>query len=72
MSATRNKIIIIYKEVLAWNAFYTCTVEPISFKAFPTCAVKAAICISAVGIGAAWICLQFTLIDICNIEVHAR
>ena len=47
---------------------HTCTVEPISFEAFPTCAVKAAICVSAVGIGTAWICLQFTLIDICRMH----
>ena len=47
---------------------HTCTVEPISFKTFPTCAAEAAICVSAVGIGTAWICLQFTLIDICRIH----
>ena len=68
MSATRNKIIIKYIEVLVWNAYYTCTVEPIAFKTFPTCAVKAALCVSATGIEMAWISLQLTLVDICNVE----
>ena len=48
---------------------FTFTVEPISFKAFPTCAVKAAHCVSAVGIGTACMYLQFTLIDICQNEL---
>ena len=47
---------------------HTCTVEPISFKAFPTCAVEATICVSAVGIGTARVCFQFTLIDICRMH----
>ena len=46
----------------------TCTVEPISFKAFPTCAVEATICVSAVGIGIARVSLQFALIDICRMH----
>ena len=45
---------------------HTCTVEAISFKAFPTCTVEAAISVSAVGIGTACMYLQFTLIDICQ------
>ena len=47
----------------------TCTVEPISFKAFPTCAVEASIFVSADGIGTACMYLQFTLIDICKYKV---
>ena len=31
----------------------TCAVEPITLKASPTCAVEAAICVSAAGIGMA-------------------
>ena len=45
---------------------YTCTVESIAFKAFPTCAVKASIYVGAVGIETACMHLQFTLIDICQ------
>ena len=47
---------------------HTCTVEPISFKTLPTCAVEAAICVSAVGIWTACMGLQFTLIDICRMH----
>ena len=48
--------------------YCTCTVEPIPFKAFITCAVETAICISAVGIEMAWICVQLTLVDICRLN----
>ena len=34
---------------------FTCAGESIAFKAFSTCTVEAAICVSAVGIGIAWI-----------------
>ena len=51
-----------------YNAFCTCTVEPIPFKAFITCAVESALYISAAGIGMTWIHLQFTLIDICRLN----
>ena len=48
---------------------FTCTVDTISFKAFPTCAVEASICITTVGIDIACMCPQFTLIDICKYKV---
>jgi len=47
---------------------FTCTVESIAFKSSHTCAVEAAIRISAVSIGVAWIYLQFTLLDICRLR----
>ena len=47
---------------------HTCTVEPVAFKAFHACTVEATICVSAVGIGAACMYLQFTLIDICRMH----
>ena len=54
--------------MLVYNAYCTCTVEPIPFKAFITRAVKTAISVSTICIGTAWICLQFTLIDICRLN----
>ena len=47
---------------------HTCTVEAIAFKTLFTCAVEAAICVSAVGIGITCMGLQFTLVDICTIR----
>ena len=45
----------------------TCTVKSIAFKSSHTCADEAAICISTVCIGMAWVHLQCTLIDICRV-----
>ena len=45
---------------------HTCAINSISFKAFPTCAVEAAIVVSAGGIGMACMCPHFTLINICK------
>jgi len=45
----------------------TCTVKSIAFKSSHTRADEAAICISTVCIGMAWVHLQCTLIDICRV-----
>ena len=53
-----------------WNEqhayFYTCTVEPIDFEAFPTRTVKVAICVSTGDTAVACMILQFTLLNICK------
>ena len=69
MSETRYETVTIHiSRVCTACLFYTCAVESISFEAFPTCAVEAAISVSAVGIGTARIYLQVTLIDICRLN----
>ena len=45
---------------------HTFAIESISFKAFSTCTVEAAISVSTVCIGIACMCPQFTLINICK------
>ena len=45
---------------------HTCATKSISFKAFRTCAVEAAVCVSTVCIRMACMCPHFTLINICK------
>ena len=57
-----------YDPVKCRSHLHTCANKSVSFKAFSTCAVKTAICVSTASIRIACMCPQFTLINIWRIK----